>query len=112
MNVYRTNGEVSGYCWPSRETCNYRSDYVTKHKLGKPSTCTTQPTAHCLQVVNPKTMNRQTVCARTSENCEIRRQYLIENPLVETHEVTPCVHALNTDTFSIEQSARMFVAVP
>ena len=71
---------------------------MDEHK-GRLSTCTTQAIAYCLQVTNAPVMSRQTLCARTAENCELRKEDVRKNPVLPYEVVSECRPIRNTEDY-------------
>ncbi len=84
FDLYRPDGSVSGYCYSLARMCERQRKRVVTNGLGKPTDCTTQPTAFCLRTTDTVSMGGQTLCARTEENCVRRRQDILgrKPPLV------------------------------
>lgn len=111
MDIIRSTGSVSGFCYTLAHTCEDTRAEVRRKQLGKPSACVAQRIAHCFETTRAWTMSRQLVCARTAENCEVRRKYLLERPPV-ANDATECRPTLNQDTYesrlngSVQRPAR------
>lgn len=108
MNVKRSDGFVSGYCWPTADICRDRRQYAIQTKIGQVSACTTQPTSYCLQVVHSRELWRQVWCSPTSDGCDLRRKRMLAQRQAKDDELTRCVHTLNTDPFTLEAAEGMF----
>ncbi len=89
------DGTVTTYCWITSSICENKRKRIAKKRLGNPSECVTQRTAYCFTVTSPSVTSWQTLCARTAENCEIRRQATRAKPAIADWNVGPCKPSLN-----------------
>ncbi len=71
---------------------------AVEKNFGKPSNCTPQRTAYCAIATHAQSLSRRMLCARTLENCEIRRKDALEVQQAINH-ATPCKATRNVDTF-------------
>ena len=95
---------IKSFCWSTASVCeSYRQKaQANTTQYGSPSACTTQRTAFCFYLGDPNPMSRQTLCSRTPEHCEARRQANINAKPSTTTIVSKCRPLLNTDTFSYD----------
>jgi hypothetical protein len=102
MDLDPPKEQGSSFCWLSASVCESYHQQVVKDpkQYGKPSACTTQQIAFCFSLWNPRTMIRQMRCARTLEDCKVRRQLGIVAPETKHMQASACESAQNTDTFS------------
>ncbi len=101
-DLHRPHMPVSGYCRSSSRACESNRQDIVARNIGKPGPCTTQPIAHCLIVVDPITMNRQRLCARTEENCERRQRWIQRSKAEKSDNVGTCAPTINVDRFPFE----------
>ena len=99
MDLHRAKGDGSSYCFTLARVCEAMRKRAVARRVGKPSMCTTQPTAFCLETSNAMGMNRQTLCASTAEECATQRRKLLAKKPPAVDHATECEATRNTDTF-------------
>jgi hypothetical protein len=76
---------------------------VAQRRLGKATPCVTQKIAYCIEFVDFEVMSRQLACARTAENCRIRREYAIEKVSNTSAKVSGCRALRSSGEFTFSE---------
>jgi hypothetical protein len=98
FDIHRPTGVISGFCFGHANACTLKRKEAIENRAGKISACTPQRAAACFQVASPLALSRQLWCARTLDNCRIRREY-VTKLLRPASRMSECKLVLSTDDF-------------